>query len=88
MAANDVVDAYNGLARVERAFCSLKTVDLHILPIHPWLAPIAAAGERASIVAPAWPSPAALRKRAGRLTPRAARSTASKACCVISPPAR
>ena len=90
-----------GLARVERAFCSLKTVDLHLRPIHHWLAPrvrahvflcmlaghvewhmrerlkpilfddddpTAAAGERASIVAPAQPSPAALRKRASKLT--------------------
>jgi transposase len=100
LATNDVVGAYKGLARVERAFRSLKTVDLHIRPIHHWLAPrvrahvflcllaahvewhmrerlkpmlfddddaIAAAGERASIVAPAQPSPAALRKRASKL---------------------
>ena len=101
LAANDVVGAYKGLARVERAFRSLKTVDLHIRPIHHWLAPrvrahvflcmlachvewhmrerlkpmlfddddpTAAARERASIVAPAQPSPAALRKRASKLT--------------------
>ena len=96
-----MVGAYKGLARVERAFRSLKTVDLHIRPIHHWLAPrvrahvflcmlachvewhmrerlkpmlfddedpAAAAAERASIVAPAQPSPAALRKRASKLT--------------------
>jgi transposase len=99
LAANDVVGAYKGLARVERAFRSLKTVDLHIRPIHHWLAPRvrahvflcmlachvewlmrerlkpmlfddddpAAARERVSIVAPAQPSPAALRKRASKL---------------------
>jgi hypothetical protein len=100
LAASDVVGAYKGLARVERAFRSLKTVDLHIRPIHHWLAPrvrahvflcmlachvewhmrerlkpmlfddddpTAAARERASIVAPAQPSPAALRKRASKL---------------------
>ena len=98
LAANDVVGAYKGLARVERAFRSLKTVDLHIRPIHHWLAPRvrahvflcmlachvewhmrerlkpmlfddddpAAARERVSIVAPAQPSPAALRKRASK----------------------
>jgi hypothetical protein len=101
LAADNVVGAYKGLARVERAFRSLKTIDLHIRPIHHWLAPrvrahvflcllachvewhmrerlkpmlfddddpIAAARERASIVAPAQPSPAALRKRASKLT--------------------
>jgi hypothetical protein len=101
LAADDVVGAYKGLARVERAFRSLKTVDLHIRPIHHWLAPrvrahvflcmlachvewhmrerlkpilfddddpVAAARERASIVAPAQSSPAALRKRASKLT--------------------
>jgi hypothetical protein len=39
MAADNVVGAYKGLARVERAFRSLKTVDLQIRPIHHWLAP-------------------------------------------------
>jgi Transposase DDE domain len=101
LAADNVVGAYKGLARVERAFRSLKTIDLHIRPIHHWLAPrvrahvflcllachvewhmrerlkpmlfddddpIAAARERASIVAPAQPSPATLRKRASKLT--------------------
>jgi hypothetical protein len=101
LAAENVVGAYKGLARVERAFRSLKTVDLHLRPIHHWLAPrvrahvflcllachvewhmrerlkpmlfddddpTAAAAERASIVAPAQPSPAALRKRASKLT--------------------
>src|SRR6266404_1125402 len=96
-----VVGAYKGLARVERACRSLKTVDLHLRPIHHWLAPrvrahvflcmlachvewhmrerlkpilfddddpAAAARERTSIVAPAQPSPAALRKRASKLT--------------------
>ncbi len=100
LATDNVVGAYKGLARVERAFRSLKTVDLHIRPIHHWLAPrvrahvflcmlachvewhirerlkpmlfddddpTAAARERASIVAPAQPSPAALRKRASKL---------------------
>jgi hypothetical protein len=99
LAAEGVVGAYKGLARVERAFRSLKTVDLHLRPIHHWLAPrvraqvflcmLAAhvewhmrerlkpmlfddddptARERASIVAPVQPSPAALRKRASKGT--------------------
>jgi len=101
LAADRVVGAYKDLARVERAFRSLKTVDLKIRPLHHWLAPrvrahvflcvlacyvewhmrerlkpmlfddddpAAAAGERPSIVAPAQPSPAALRKRASKLT--------------------
>ena len=101
LAADNVVGAYKSLARVERAFRSLKTVDLHLRPIHHWLAPrvrahvflcmlachvewhmrerlkpmlfddddlTAAARERASIVAPAQPSPATLRKRASKLT--------------------
>jgi len=101
LAADRVVGAYNDLARVERAFRSLKTVDLHLRPIHHWLAPrvrahvflcllaahvewhmrerlkpmlfddddpTAAARERVSIVAPAQASPAALRKRASKLT--------------------
>jgi hypothetical protein len=101
LAAESVVGAYKSLARVERAFRSLKTVDLHLRPIHHWLAfrvrahvflcmlachvewhmrerlkpmlfddddPVGAARERASIVAPAPSSPAALRKRASKLT--------------------
>jgi transposase len=99
LAADNVVGAYKGLARVERAFRSLKTVDLHIRPIHHWLAPRVrahvflcllachvewhmrerlkpmlfddddpAARERPSIIAPAQPSPAALRKRANKVT--------------------
>ena len=101
LAAENVVGAYKSLARVERAFRSLKTVDLHLRPIHHWLAPrvrahvflcmlachvewhmrerlkpilfddddpAAAARERTSIVAPAQTSPAALRKRASKLT--------------------
>jgi hypothetical protein len=39
LTADSVVGAYKRLARVERAFRSLKTVDLHIRPIHHWLAP-------------------------------------------------
>ena len=39
LAAEGVGGAYKGLARVERAFRSLKTVDLHLRPIHHWLAP-------------------------------------------------
>jgi transposase len=101
LAAESVVGAYKSLARVERAFRTLKTVDLHLRPIHHWLAsrvrahvflcmlachvewhmreclkpmlfddedPAGAARERASIVAPAQSSPAALRKRASKLT--------------------
>jgi transposase len=101
LAGDRVVAAYKDLARVERAFRSLKTVDLHLRPIHHWLVPrvrahvflcmlachvewhmrerlkpilfddedpAAAARERASIVAPAQPSPTALRKRASKLT--------------------
>jgi hypothetical protein len=36
MEANDVVQAYKDLARVERSFRSLKTVDLEIRPIRHW----------------------------------------------------
>jgi transposase len=101
LAAESVVGAYKSLARVERAFRTLKTVDLHLRPIHHWLAsrvrahvflcllachvewnmreclkpmlfddddPAGAARERASIVAPAQSSPAALRKRSSKLT--------------------
>ena len=101
LAGDRVVAAYKDLARVERAFRSLKTIDLHLRPIHHWLVtrvrahvflcmlachvewhmrerlkpilfddedPAAAARERASIVAPAQPSPTALRKRASKLT--------------------
>jgi len=39
LAAERVVGAYKDLAHVERAFRSLKTVDLHLRPIHHWLAP-------------------------------------------------
>ena len=100
LAGDRVVAAYKDLARVERAFRSLKTIDLHLRPIHHWLVtrvrahvflcmlachvewhmrerlkpilfddedPAAAARERASIVAPAQPSPTALRKRASKL---------------------
>ena len=35
--AEDAVSAYKSLSQVERAFCSLKTVDLEIRPIHHWL---------------------------------------------------
>src|ERR1700719_1447736 len=38
LAAENVVGADKNLARVERAFRSLKTVDLHLRPIHHWLA--------------------------------------------------
>jgi Transposase DDE domain len=99
LAATAVVGAYKSLARVERAFRSLKTVDLHIRPIHHWRAPRVrahvflcllachvewhmrerlkpmlfdddnpGASECVSIVAPAQPSPAALRKRASKVT--------------------
>jgi hypothetical protein len=37
--AADTVRAYKGLARVERAFRSLKTVDLDIRPVFHWLSP-------------------------------------------------
>ena len=37
--ANEAVQAYKDLARVERAFRSLKTVDLDIRPIRHWTAP-------------------------------------------------
>ena len=97
-----VVAAYKNLARVERAFRSLKTVDLQVRPIFHWnaprvrahvflcmlayhvehhmrakLAPLlydetdhdAAAALRASIVAKAERSPAALAKQATGRTP-------------------
>ena len=37
--AEEAVQAYKGLARVERAFRCLKTVDLEIRPIRHWMAP-------------------------------------------------
>lgn len=37
--AADVVRAYKSLARVERAFRSLKTVDLELRPVYHWTAP-------------------------------------------------
>jgi len=37
--AADTVRAYKGLARVERAFRSLKTVDLDIRPVFHWASP-------------------------------------------------
>ncbi|MGE5768996.1 MAG: IS1634 family transposase [Betaproteobacteria bacterium] len=39
MTAEQAVGAYKGLARVERAFRSLKTVDLEIRPVYHWLVP-------------------------------------------------
>lgn len=36
--ANEAVQAYKDLSRVERAFRSLKTVDLEIRPIRHWTA--------------------------------------------------
>jgi transposase len=39
LAAGETVQAYKDLARVERAFRCLKTVDLDIRPIHHWTAP-------------------------------------------------
>ena len=93
------VAAYKSLAKVERAFRTLKGVDMQVRPVHHWLgtrvkahvflcmlsyyvefhmrralAPILftdhepGARERASIVAPAEPSPAALAKRTKRHT--------------------
>src|SRR5271168_1158550 len=100
LAADNVVGAYKGLARVER-LPQPEDRRSAPAPIHHWLAPrvrahvflcmlachvewhmrerlkpmlfddedpTAAARERASIVAPAQPSPAALRKRASKLT--------------------
>src|SRR5437016_1107534 len=110
LAAESVVGAYKSLARVERAFRTLKTVDLHLRPIHHWLAsrvrahvflcmlachvewhmreclkpmlfddsdPAAAARERASIVAPAQPSPRARAKPPRRFTPNAGPANSS-----------
>jgi Transposase DDE domain len=39
MSAEQAVGAYKALARVERAFRSLKTVDLEIRPVYHWLVP-------------------------------------------------
>jgi hypothetical protein len=39
MTAEQAVGAYKALSRVERAFRSLKTVDLEIRPVYHWLAP-------------------------------------------------
>lgn len=101
MSGAEAVRAYKDLARVERAFRTLKSVDLQIRPVHHWIeprvrahvflcmlayyvewhlreawAPIlfhehdrpAAEAERASPVAAAAPSQAALRKRGRRST--------------------
>jgi transposase len=101
LSGEQVVASYKSLSGVERAFRSLKTVDLHVRPIHhrlpdrvrahillcmlayyvEWhmrqlLAPLlfddhdkaAAKSARASVVAPAQRSAAALRKAASRKT--------------------
>jgi hypothetical protein len=39
MSAEDLVASYKSLAQVERAFRSLKSVDLQIRPVYHWLAP-------------------------------------------------
>ena len=39
MTATDTVSAYKSLARLERAFRSLKTVDLEIRPVFHWTSP-------------------------------------------------
>ena len=39
LSASDAVKAYKSLARVERAFRSLKTVDLELRPVFHWAAP-------------------------------------------------
>jgi len=49
--------------------------------------PTAAARERASIVAPAQPSPAALRKRASKLDADGPGAQLPEACCATLPPA-
>jgi transposase len=100
MDAENVVRSYKSLSKVERAFRSLKTIDLKLRPIHHYLAkrvrahvflcmlayyvewhmrgalrpmlfddedPEAAEAQRASVVAPARPSPAA-RAKARRKT--------------------
>ena len=39
MSAADTVHAYKSLARVERAFRALKSIDLQIRPVHHWIEP-------------------------------------------------
>ena len=39
MSAEDLVASYKSLAQVERAFRSLKSVDLQVRPVYHWLAP-------------------------------------------------
>ena len=39
MSADDAVRTYKDLARVERAFRSLKSIDLQIRPVHHWIEP-------------------------------------------------
>jgi hypothetical protein len=39
MSADDAVRAYKDLARVERAFRTLKSIDLQIRPVHHWIEP-------------------------------------------------
>src|SRR6202048_4198636 len=76
LAAENVVGAYKSLARVERAFRSLKTVDLHLRPIHHWLAP---AGRAPALPPPpldprARPTPAGRSAQARQQTHRQWRS--------------
>src|SRR5260370_1104815 len=61
LAADHVVGAYKSLARVERAFRSLKTVDLHLRPIHHSLPPRPRAHAFLSLRRP--PAKAVARKR-------------------------
>ena len=39
MSAQDTVQAYKDLARVERAFRTMKSIDLQIRPVHHWIEP-------------------------------------------------
>ena len=39
MSAEDTVRAYKDLARVERAFLAMKSIDLQIRPLHHWIEP-------------------------------------------------
>jgi hypothetical protein len=39
MSAEDTVRAYKDLARVERAFLAMKSIDLQIRPVHHWIEP-------------------------------------------------
>jgi hypothetical protein len=91
------VSAYKSLARVERAFRSLKTVDIHLRPIFHWTTPRVRAHVLLCMrpppcALPSLPRPSAPKPPGASRPPAspttACRCTASKACLPTSPPMR